>query len=216
MDGDDTLFMTCDLYLLVYEEELARHGQEFTAEERSIAIGKPAILLLDRWNQMYNLARDVDKWYSEFRKRLYGPRLSTVRMRPGADQLLDALEAQSIPHALVTNAPRLHVEKLSLVFPRLSRFPWVTRDDPRLKIGEHKPHPRPFVLGAETLGVDVNRCAAFGDTDNDTIGARKAGCFVVGLPHERSPAHKLVDAHLLLPDLRDFRLDMIPPLPLSP
>ena len=51
----------------------------------------------------------------------------------------------------------------------------VTRED----VTHGKPHPEPFLLGAERLGVAPERCVVFEDGVNGFISAHAAGMKVV-------------------------------------
>ena len=46
-----------------------------------------------------------------------------------------------------------------------------------------KPHPEPYLLAAERLGVDPRHCVAIEDSPTGVRSALAAGCRVLGVPH---------------------------------
>ena len=46
-----------------------------------------------------------------------------------------------------------------------------------------KPHPDPYLLAAERLGVDITRCLAIEDSPTGVASALAAGATVLAVPH---------------------------------
>ena len=42
-------------------------------------------------------------------------------------------------------------------------------------VNAHKPHPEPLLLGAQKLGIPIERCIHIGDTETDVLAAQRAG-----------------------------------------
>ncbi|MGW6410614.1 HAD family hydrolase [Streptomyces vinaceus] len=100
-------------------------------------------------------------------------------MRPGAQQLLTALEAQGVPFALVSASPRLVVD--SVVGGSLAHVPFaftLSADD----TDRTKPHPDPYRSAAERFGADVRDCVAVEDSPDGAASAEAAGCPVLVVP----------------------------------
>jgi sugar-phosphatase len=74
----------------------------------------------------------------------------------------------------------------------------------RLVTGEHvtrgKPHPEPFLVGAELLGFRPEQCVVFEDSASGVMAGRTAGCIVVGTTFSH-PIEALDAAHYVLRDL---------------
>ncbi|WP_353885848.1 HAD family phosphatase [uncultured Deinococcus sp.] len=101
-----------------------------------------------------------------------------LREVQGLSGYLDALEARGIPYALVTSADRINVEfgMEALGFGHRFRTRVLGED-----VSRGKPHPEPFLLGAERLGLDPALCLAHEDAVNGVKSAAGAGCTVVAL-----------------------------------
>lgn len=96
---------------------------------------------------------------------------------PGAADLLQAFQEAGIPQALVTASPRVLVDAL---FDGIDRHPLqeaVTGSDDI----PGKPDPAPYLLGAEKLGVPINRCLAFEDSQTGLAAARGAGAHTIAV-----------------------------------
>ena len=48
-------------------------------------------------------------------------------------------------------------------------------------VNNTKPHPEPYLLGAQALGVSPQRCTAFEDSPTGVLSAQRAGMNVVGI-----------------------------------
>jgi beta-phosphoglucomutase-like phosphatase (HAD superfamily) len=46
-----------------------------------------------------------------------------------------------------------------------------------------KPHPDPYLLAAERLGVDITKCVAIEDSPTGVASALAAGAVVLAVPH---------------------------------
>ncbi len=50
-------------------------------------------------------------------------------------------------------------------------------------VSRPKPHPDPYLLAAELLGVDAGDCLAIEDSGTGAASANAAGCDVLVVPH---------------------------------
>jgi len=95
---------------------------------------------------------------------------------PGTVELLRWLEGEDIPWIIVTSADinlaRARLGAAGIVPPRL-----VTRDD----VTHGKPHPEPFLLGAERVGVVAERCLVVEDTQAGVDSGHGAGAVTAGI-----------------------------------
>jgi mannitol-1-/sugar-/sorbitol-6-phosphatase len=112
---------------------------------------------------------------------------------PGAAELL----ARPIPVAIVTSgSTELATARLrgaGLTVPEVM----ITADS----ISNGKPHPEPFLLGAQALGVEPARCLALEDAPPGIESARAAGIPVVAL--RTTHPDELAGATLVLDSLAD-------------
>ncbi len=116
----------------------------------------------------------------------------------GARELLQSLPAER--WAIVTSGTRPRAtHRLQVAgLPVPQRM--ITGSD----IQHGKPHPEPYLRGAELLGLKPEQCAAFEDAPNGIQSARAAGMAVLGLP-TTYPVTELGEATVLLPSLAQVR-----------
>jgi HAD superfamily hydrolase (TIGR01509 family) len=102
-----------------------------------------------------------------------------VPWRPGARELLEALREASVPTALVTMSIRSMADDVIEAIPFPAFDVVVTGDT----VEHAKPHPQPYLLAAEQLGVDIAECVAIEDSPAGLTSAHAAGAIAVGVPN---------------------------------
>jgi HAD superfamily hydrolase (TIGR01509 family) len=113
----------------------------------------------------------------EVHAKAYAEQASSLRVLPGAQELLDTLAAEGVPHAIATSG-RLHNAGHALKLLKLhDDVPVVTRDDVRFA----KPDPDLFLAAGQRLKVPMSRCIIVGDSVWDLLAARRAFALGVGL-----------------------------------
>ena len=103
----------------------------------------------------------------------------SVPWRPGARELLADVRTSDIPTALVTMSWRRFANEVMEALPAGAFDVSVVGDD----VERGKPHPDPYLLAAERLGVDITRCIAIEDSPTGVASALAAGATVLAVPH---------------------------------
>ena len=128
---------------------------------------------------------------------------SGVVWRPGAEALLTSAAAAGVPCALVSSSLRPVVDAVLDAVGRHHFAATVSGDD-----GERtKPHPHPYLLAAELLGVPPADCVALEDSAVGATSARSAGCRTVVVPSLAPVPDDL--SHLQVPSLAELDLDRL-------
>ena len=102
-----------------------------------------------------------------------------VPWRPGARELLEALREASVPTALVTMSVRSMADDIIAAIP-FAAFDVVVTGD---AVEHAKPHPQPYLLAAEQLGVEIADCIAIEDSPAGLTSAHAAGAIAIGVPN---------------------------------
>lgn len=100
--------------------------------------------------------------------------------RPGARELLDALQHAGVPTALVTSTRR-HLTEIALDTIGREFFTATVCGD---EVRRPKPHPDPYLRAAELVGADPALCVAIEDSPIGIASAEAAGCVVVAVPND--------------------------------
>jgi len=120
----------------------------------------------------------------------------------GVREALENLRARQLKLACVTNKPReFTLQLLDKTGLRPAFATIVSGDDIRHK----KPHPEPMLHACQLLGVTAVDAVAIGDSENDVVSARDAGCRVIVVEtgyNEGRPLSEL-DADAIVPSLLD-------------
>ena len=99
-----------------------------------------------------------------------------IPWRPGAVDLVTALDRAGVPQALVTMSYAAIAKPVAAELP----FAAVVTGD---QVEHGKPHPEPYLRAAELIGVDASDCLAIEDSGTGATSANAAGCHVLVVPH---------------------------------
>jgi len=175
MDG--TLVDTEPYWLVAEKELVSSFGGSWTEEDGLQLVGSGL------WHSARILqAKGVDLTEDEIIERLTTRVLEQVDIavpwRPGARELLLELHELHVPTALVTMSIRRMAEHIaaSIGFDGFAAI--VGGDD----VEHSKPHPQPYLLGAQALGVSAADCVALEDSAPGVASAVAAGTVVVAVP----------------------------------
>ena len=125
-----------------------------------------------------------------------------AKVYPGVLEGLASLRAQGVPLGVVTNKADTFIQPL-LEQTRLSGYFEVLVGGDRLP--KVKPDPMPLVWACGRLGVSPAETLFIGDSINDALAARAAGCPVFLLPYgynEDRDVHEL-DCDAIVESVRD-------------
>jgi sugar-phosphatase len=100
---------------------------------------------------------------------------------PGVARLIACLSAAGITVGLVTSGWRYKIDRVIELLQARSCFSVIVeRDD----VSRGKPHPDPYLLAAERLGIPASSTVVFEDTGSGVTSAVTAGAYCVGIGGE--------------------------------
>jgi beta-phosphoglucomutase-like phosphatase (HAD superfamily) len=108
-----------------------------------------------------------------------------------------------LPLAVATSSRRAYAERLLNHHRLFDRFRFVLSAE---DVAHGKPDPEIYTKAIERFGIPAELVMVLEDSSAGVASAREAGAFVVGVPHEHSPAEALKDADLVVPRLDDDAL----------
>lgn len=109
---------------------------------------------------------------------------------PGLLELLDAADAEGLPMAAVTNAPRANAELILDGIGIRHRFRAIVIGD---ELDHGKPHPLPYLEGLRRLGAAASLTVAFEDSISGVASSTAAGILTIGVLSSLSD-RQLIDA----------------------
>lgn len=182
-DMDGTLVDSEKLWDISLAALYTELGGELTPEVRTSMVGGSAE---DTIRAVYaDLALDPDpaamaesdRWLHAYTAELFEDGLPWC---DGARELLEALAAERIPMALVTNTQRMLTERALNSIGRHYFSATVCGDEVR----RGKPAPDAYQRAAELLEVAPSQCLAIEDSVTGTAAAESAGCPVLVVPND--------------------------------
>lgn len=178
-DMDGTIVDTEPYWFAAEFEIVEMHGGQWSHEHARALVGSD---LLDSGAYL-RLHGGVDREPAEIVEMLLDRVVAQLRTaipwRPGARELLASVNAAGLPTALVTMSWKRFADQVVECLPTGSFGVSVTGDE----VTRGKPHPEPYLLAAERLGVDPRDCVAIEDSPTGVRSALAAGCRVLGVPH---------------------------------
>lgn len=182
-DMDGLLVETEHLW---YEAELAVMGElggEWTPEHQEILVGGPLEKAVDLLIAQAGGGHDHDEVMALLLTTMEAKlRSEPVHWRPGAPELLTALEEAGVPRALVSASWRNLVDAVhDAVLHELGHELFdvtVAGDD----LERTKPHPDPYLHAAAVIGVDPRHCVVLEDSHTGSTAGRASGALVVAVP----------------------------------
>ena len=190
-DMDGTLIDSEPLWLESELAMLGRYGIELTPEVRNSLIGSGLRAAAQRFREL-GVPMEVDEIIEEWKSGVIaGLAASAPLWRPGAVELLHSLRDAGIPCALVTMAVREIADAVVALLPE-GLFARVVGGD---EVAHEKPHPDPYLRGAQLLGVDIAECVALEDSVTGLRSAHASGAIAFGIPNlldlAEAPAHEI-------------------------
>jgi len=122
-----------------------------------------------------------------------------IPVKPGAKELLERLKAAGVPVAVATSTK---TKKATSHLDRTGLLPFIQHVVGGDQVERSKPAPDIYLKAAKSIGVNVENCAAFEDSNIGIRAAVSSGAVAVQVPDLVSPdAETLALGHLVSDDL---------------
>jgi HAD superfamily hydrolase (TIGR01509 family) len=189
LDMDGVLLDTEPLALRAWHDAAARLGAEFDGELAQAMIGRNFVdccaLVRERYRADYPVDALLARWHACYDAIVEN---DGIALKPGVHELLDWLDANSLPRAVATSTAheraRAKLER-SKLWPRIDAL--VGGDD----VARGKPAPDIVIAAARALGADVTRCVVVEDSEPGVEAALAAGAAAIMVPDLRAPSDAL-------------------------
>jgi HAD superfamily hydrolase (TIGR01509 family) len=175
-DLDGTIIDSEPLWMAGEHELAERYGKVWTQEDGLALVGNSLIGSGEYIKKRLDADMSPEEIVDFLVLRLAAALREEIPWRPGARELIDAVHAEDTPQALVTMSYASIAEPIAAATP----FKAVVTGD---IVTHGKPHPEPYLLAAELLGVDAADCLAIEDSGTGATSANAAGCHVLVVPH---------------------------------
>jgi len=176
-DCDGTIADSMPLHYVAWKKVLAEWDCDFPEDIFYSWGGMPVAEIIATLNVKYGLQMPVETIVKQ-KEGLYFEILPQLKAVP---EVLEHIEAQhgQIPFAVVSGSTRESVTASLTSLNILDKFETlVCAGDYR----NSKPHPEPFLMAAERLGIAPEDCLVFEDTEMGIRSATAAGMASVKVP----------------------------------
>lgn len=194
-DMDGTLVDSEPVWARVQIDLLSGLGASWTIEDSVSLVGSDLRDAVKVWMSRIPEGRITAE---ELAERMFTEVVESLRQevvfRPGAVELLQALNKEEIPCALVSASYRVMIDAALSHLPG-DLFDLIVAGD---EVKHGKPHPEPYLTAARKLGVDPADCIVIEDSPGGTASGTAAGAFVVAVPQwvaiPEAPRRLVVDS----------------------
>jgi HAD superfamily hydrolase (TIGR01509 family) len=207
MDG--LLFDTERLYQEALVLAAAEGGHEVAQEVFNRTVGLPWVQSRATLLSHFGEAFPVDAFQEAWVRHFWVIAETRLELKPGALELLDALDQLGLPRAIATSSSRRTIERHLTAYDLSARFNEIVGHGDY----EHgKPAPDPFLKAAERLGVEPRSCLALEDSHNGVRSAASAGMMTVMVPDLLEPTDEIrMLCTFVARDLHEVRRSLLDP-----
>jgi HAD superfamily hydrolase (TIGR01509 family) len=193
-DMDGTIVDTEGYWMRAETDLVASFGGSWSAEQGLQLVGS-GLLESAGVLQEAGVALPRDEIVQRLTDHVLAQIDDDVPWRPGARELLADLRSHGIPVALVTMSLRRMALRIAAAIGDGTFAVVVAGDD----VAHAKPHPEPYLMAAEQLGVSIHDCIAIEDSPFGLASAVASGAMTIGVPCHVSLSE--TDTHELWPTL---------------
>jgi HAD superfamily hydrolase (TIGR01509 family) len=201
-DMDGLLLETEVLWQRAERRLFARHGAEFTFEDKLTVMGTSAAFTGEFFARRLGYGQDqAASLIQEVTELMHEELQAQVDARPGAVELVARLRGR-VALGLASNSPRYLVDAALQSAGFADAFEAIVSSD---DVAHHKPAPDLYLLACERLGVTPADALALEDTASGIAAAKAAGLTCIAVPQfaetDVSAADRVIDSlEELLPE----------------
>lgn len=178
-DMDGTLIDSEPYWLIAERELMARFDYQWTLADQSVCLGGP----LPRVGQyMSDIVGGVQSWKFFVNELITGVVQEFEQgldFMPGAMQLLEDIQLQGVPMALVSASPRILVQAAIDSLPKPFFQLAISSDD----VTNTKPHPESYLKAASLLDARIENSLVLEDSNTGVTSGIESGARVIAIPH---------------------------------
>ncbi|MDE0888765.1 MAG: HAD family phosphatase [Phycisphaerales bacterium] len=209
-DLDGTLIDSYEAHHRAWKAVCLAHSIDLTPAQFAWSFGRTNPSIIDRiWPDAGLPAPDeesrnaiADAKETDFRRELE----QSFPTMLGAPGLLADLSRSGWRLAIGTSAPRGNLETALRYLPHADQFDATVCGD---EVVHGKPDPEVFLLAAERLGIEPQRCVVIEDAGPGIDAARAAGMTSVGLVSTGRTPDELDHAHLVVRQLTELNSERL-------
>ena len=198
-DFDGVIVKSMEQHFAAWQKAFAELNVHISPEEFFILEGQGVRIISTLLGKKHGLDESAIERIME-RKMNYYNQFMRVEFYPHFDELLDFVIKKDLPRGIVTGGNRERVSGIVEQYFNGKFSCLVSVDD----VQRGKPHPDPFLKGAELLGLKAQECIVIENAPLGIEGSLKAGMTVIGVTTTLDRKH-LRQAHYIADDFRQVK-----------
>ncbi len=177
-DRDGVIINTEGVVFDSARKAFAKLGFTLLEEDIQHMIGRSSSIYTEYFLKKWDF--DPDE-YRKIHKELFYSNIDSAPFFEKAVELIKSLYNQKIPVAVTTSAGR---EGTLLILGKADIVQMITVLIAREDCKNLKPHPEPYIITAEKLGIEPEFCVVIEDTALGVESAKNAGMKCIAIPNE--------------------------------
>jgi len=179
-DNDGLLLDTEGAWTRAETALFSHHGAVFTAEHKRDLIGSSHTVAAAKLEVMLDQPGRGQALFAELDALVMEEARSDVLPRPGAVELIAALQEAGVPIAVASNSRRAFLDRALATAGVAALFAVTVAGD---EVPRPKPWPDIYLEACRRLGADPTRSVGLEDSPTGAQAASAAGLTVVGVPY---------------------------------
>ncbi len=176
-DFDGTLVTSMEDHYRAWKHAFAKFGVDLQPRDLYLLEGQGVKAVAEQMLSRYGISLSLAEEVWEDKKRYFFTD-NNVQLYDGAKELLQMLDKEGIKAGVVTGGDRARVVGMLKEFRVWKYFEAVvTADD----VKHTKPHPEPFLKGAELLGLQPQNTIVVENAPLGIKAAKKAGAYCMAI-----------------------------------
>ena len=175
-DLDGTIIDSEEYWIVAEKELVEKFGGQWSHEDGLTLVGN-GLPLTAAILQSKGVLLSIHEIIETLTSRVIEQLNDSIPWRPGAVALIEQIEKAGIPQAIVTMSIERMAKAVSAAITHQPISVVISGDH----VSASKPDPEPYLLVAQTLGVEISRCVAIEDSPAGCASAFDAGAFTIGV-----------------------------------
>ena len=193
LDFDGVVVDSEPLYETAMNIQFKKYGIKVETNDWLFFKGKDAKAVFSYIRKKYNAKVDIDEMRKEYSVDLFNEFKTNMRFIPGFEEFYYSC-LDEFSDIIVTSTSREIMEWTFENVPVDNIFSGMITSS---EVENTKPHPEPYLKGAEKIGIPIEKCIVIEDSVNGIRAGKASGAKVIGIT-TTFPADVIHEADLIV------------------
>jgi beta-phosphoglucomutase-like phosphatase (HAD superfamily) len=204
LDFDGVVVNSEPLYEKAMNIQFKKYGIKVKAEDWLFFKGKDAKAVFSYIHDKYDTQIDIDKMRADYGVDLFKEFKINMCFIPGFVEFYNSC-LDEFSDLIVTSTSR---EVMNWTFDNVPVDNIFSGMITSSEVNNTKPHPEPYLKGAETIGVPIEKCIVIEDSVNGIRAGKASGAKVIGIT-TTFPADVIKEADLIVSNYSELSPEIL-------